>query len=366
MRIKTNFYNIRLVSQKGKINMENEKILFVGDIYTNKSINIDLPREDIVVYNQEYVVGNQHILTPSENKVNLISESLCVKQLFKKSKHIFGNISNNHIKDYGKEGLNSTLLEMQKEGVFSFGEAADNQSRKSYRISKKQVSFLGYYMSAFTKEDEITEIISRLESDIKTAKDIADLVFVIFHFGNEHYPYASKEQQRVAHAAIDYGAEMVVGHHSHCIQNIEKYKSKMIFYSVGNFYFPNFVVDAFYSNGKPQVKFVWRNTVWTNKGLAVLYSLQNGNIEVFQTKNCRGKILLKKRNINKLIKKGKIKRTDNINRYIGELRKVYLNIKCNLFVEGKFIYFEGISFKLNDVKNNGRFSHKKISNNNDA
>lgn len=284
--------------------MEYKNILFVGDIYSDKNVNISFSTKDIIVYNQEYVVGDKGVLTPRDNTVNLISNNLCVKQIFKNSKQIFGNISNNHINDYGKEGIDNTLSEMKKEDIFAFGEAVKDQSKKSYRFNEKQVSFLGYYMNAFTKEDEIIEILDKLEADIKTAKNISDLVFVIFHFGNEHYPFSSEEQQIVAHAAIDYGAELVVGHHPHCIQNIEKYKSKLIFYSVGNFYFPDCVMDAFYKNGKSQVKYVWRNTAWTKKGLAVSYNLENESIEVFKIKNSLGKILFKKIDVNKFLIKG--------------------------------------------------------------
>ena len=82
---------------------------------------------------------------------------------------------------------------------------------------------------------------------IKRAKEFykADFVVVFPHWGWEHEKIASKEQQRVAHLMIESGADIVVGGHPHVTQNIETYKNKYIFYSLGNFIFNGFEgIDA--------------------------------------------------------------------------------------------------------------------------
>jgi poly-gamma-glutamate synthesis protein (capsule biosynthesis protein) len=57
------------------------------------------------------------------------------------------------------------------------------------------------------------------------------------HFGDEYQKKANSEQKYFAHLAIDSGADLVIGHHSHIVGEVEKYKGKYIFYSLGNFVF---------------------------------------------------------------------------------------------------------------------------------
>jgi hypothetical protein len=77
-----------------------------------------------------------------------------------------------------------------------------------------------------------------LVADVKAAKQNADLVFVSFHWGVHYIPRPCDYQPVVAHAAIDAGADLILGHHPHQPQGIEVYKQKVIFYSIGNFAFP--------------------------------------------------------------------------------------------------------------------------------
>ncbi len=72
---------------------------------------------------------------------------------------------------------------------------------------------------------------------IKNAKDKSDVLIVSFHFGDEYKTIHNKRQQDLARMAVDYGADMVVGHHPHVMEDIEIYKDKPIVYSLGNFIF---------------------------------------------------------------------------------------------------------------------------------
>lgn len=73
---------------------------------------------------------------------------------------------------------------------------------------------------------------------IQALKDAgADVIVVSFHWGTEKENYPDETQQALAHAAIDQGADLVLGHHPHVLQGIEKYQGKYIVYSLGNFCF---------------------------------------------------------------------------------------------------------------------------------
>ena len=71
---------------------------------------------------------------------------------------------------------------------------------------------------------------------ISTTKNV-DFVIVSMHAGIEYEHLSAKDQQKFARAAVDAGADLVIGHHPHVVQEMEKYKDKLIFYSLGNFIF---------------------------------------------------------------------------------------------------------------------------------
>ncbi len=79
--------------------------------------------------------------------------------------------------------------------------------------------------------------LTALPQDIAAARARADLVIPYFHWGIEYTKDPTREQQQVARAAIDAGADMVLGVHPHWVQAIESYKGKLIIYSLGNFIF---------------------------------------------------------------------------------------------------------------------------------
>src|SRR4029077_1747870 len=80
------------------------------------------------------------------------------------------------------------------------------------------------------------EDLQALQEDIRKAKQQADAVVMSIHWGLHHIPKAiATYQPKVAHAAIDAGADLILGHHPHCLKAVEVYKGKVCFYSIGNF-----------------------------------------------------------------------------------------------------------------------------------
>lgn len=79
--------------------------------------------------------------------------------------------------------------------------------------------------------------LEKLKKEIKSLRNKVDFLIVQFHGGREYTYQPNREQVLFAHAAIDAGADLVIGHHPHWIQTIEKYKGKYIFYSLGNLIF---------------------------------------------------------------------------------------------------------------------------------
>ncbi|AEB75434.1 CapA family protein [Clostridium botulinum] len=138
------------------------------------------------------------------------------------------NLSNNHIKDYLEQGFEDTKIALKKENINFFGE--DNIWIKEIRGIK--FGFLGY--KGFSDTPDLLE---KIKNDIDKLKKQNCIVIINFHWGNEGNYTPNTTQQNIAHYSIDNGADLIIGHHPHVLQGIEKYNNKLIFYSMGNFAF---------------------------------------------------------------------------------------------------------------------------------
>jgi len=136
------------------------------------------------------------------------------------------NISNNHIYDYGMQGYADTLAALQQADILFCGEG----NTAFYTIKGITIGCIGH-------TDRNEDALKRLEQDIQYAKARAHIVVVSFHWGVERANYPTELQTRLGRLCIDKGADVVVGHHPHVIQGIEKYKDRYIVYSLANFCF---------------------------------------------------------------------------------------------------------------------------------
>jgi poly-gamma-glutamate synthesis protein (capsule biosynthesis protein) len=143
------------------------------------------------------------------------------------------NIANNHIGNYGKEGINTTLDLLNQNSIAAVG----TQTPAIVTIKDKKFGLLGYDQ-IWPKLDQIAWAQSdRIVADIKNLKSNTDFVIVSFHWGEEYQLNQNTTQKQLAHAAIDAGADLIIGHHPHWVQGIEKYHQKFVVYSHGNFVF---------------------------------------------------------------------------------------------------------------------------------
>lgn len=139
------------------------------------------------------------------------------------------NLANNHSKDYGIQGYEDTIANVEAAGIKTFG----YERTAIWETNGVKVGLAGVYELAegMDCQDDMT-------ATIQSLKDAgADLVIVSFHWGVEKENYPDETQQTLAHAAIDQGADLVLGHHPHVLQGVEKYQGKYIVYSLGNFCF---------------------------------------------------------------------------------------------------------------------------------
>lgn len=139
------------------------------------------------------------------------------------------NLANNHSRDYGDQGYQDTITNAEQAGIITFG----YDRTAVFEKNGIRVGLAGIYELAegLGCQEDMSAAIQSLKSEG------ADLVIVSFHWGTEKDNYPDDIQKTLAHAAVDQGADLVIGHHPHVLQGIEKYQGKYIVYSLGNFCF---------------------------------------------------------------------------------------------------------------------------------
>lgn len=151
------------------------------------------------------------------------------------------SLANNHAYDAGRKGLEATMAALDKAGIAYIGASRDGTSPPPpifFEIDGLKVGFLGYTALSFThRADAKVNDVAALARQIAAAKREADLLLVSYHWGDEYHRTPNKRQRLIAHATIDAGADVVLGHHPHVLEGIEIYKRGLILYSMGNFVF---------------------------------------------------------------------------------------------------------------------------------
>lgn len=139
------------------------------------------------------------------------------------------NLANNHSHDYGDQSYEDTIQYLEAAGITTFG--YDRTAVMDVKGIK--VGLIGIY--------ELKDGLGRQQQVIDTIQEVKDqgaqVIIVSFHWGTEKSNIPDDIQKTLAHLAIDQGADLVVGHHPHVLQGIEKYQGKNIVYSLGNFCF---------------------------------------------------------------------------------------------------------------------------------
>jgi poly-gamma-glutamate capsule biosynthesis protein CapA/YwtB (metallophosphatase superfamily) len=157
-------------------------------------------------------------------------------------------LANNHILDYGMEGLKNTITVLDSIGLNHCGAGLTlDQAQQPAIIERNgfRIGFLGYslvFPEEFwaTRSRGGTNYPTNLEKNIRHADSLADFIVVTFHWGAEGMNYPKEYQKFFAHTAIDCGTDLVLGHHPHVLQGLEIYKNRLIAYSLGNFSFSSY------------------------------------------------------------------------------------------------------------------------------
>ena len=227
------------------------KLNFLGDVFLDKAYKVDSDLGNFI-FNLECPLSTSGI--PAKDKVNLGSDVPNILETFGRFPKAV-NLANNHIMDYGEEAFGKTTEYLKENNIAYFGAGNEENNYNNpcfLDFEDKKIALLGKDMSngsAFLDVNLITK-------DIQNVKTKVDMVVVTLHWGDEEIKYPKATDVEKVHAIIDAGADVIIGHHAHVIQSMEKYKNKYIFYGLGNFIFPDLEVPAMYDGSKFLRRFV--------------------------------------------------------------------------------------------------------------
>ncbi len=181
--------------------------------------------------------------------------------------------ANNHSRDCGPHGVEFTVSWLRSHGIAPLGSSeSEAMTHRGIVLERKGIrfGFLGYTFDQ--QNGNWHDIDTRIAltdpaavcRDVTALRKRADVVIVSMHSGVEYMPKPSKAQIDFAHAAIDAGAMVVIGHHPHVVQPEEQYRGGLIFYSLGNFVFDQYQRESTQHGEMVEISFLGTDILATH------------------------------------------------------------------------------------------------------
>lgn len=237
-----------------KLEKKTVSILFLGDLMADRYIRqmIDKKGADYIFSGTRDLTGNQDLTVanlegpitdsnsksvntvPGERNHLIFTFDPIVAPALTKNNIKLVNIGNNHILNFGNDGLVATKKNLSEAGVEYFG----GEDVIIKNINGMKIGFINY--NQFESCRDALQCVSTVVENIKNLKNQADLVVVYTHWGAEYKTEPAENIKNLGRRFIDSGADLVIGTHPHVVQPAEEYKSKKIYYSLGNFVFDQY------------------------------------------------------------------------------------------------------------------------------
>ncbi len=238
------------------------RILLGGDVYPGNRIEERLQNKgvedftaNILPVRQEVDLHFANLETPVTNrntttvkKTFLFKSQPQIALPILKSLGVDGvSIANNHIMDYGPEGLRETKQHLDSVNIGYTGAGKNREKAEKpvfFEANNQTVALLAFsntfprsFWAGEDKPGTAFGAAGRVRDAVKETSEKADFTLVSFHWGAELDTTPQKYQKNLARSSIDAGADVVFGHHPHVIQPVEKYNGGVIYYSLGNYLF---------------------------------------------------------------------------------------------------------------------------------
>lgn len=252
-------------------------------------------------------------------------------------------MANNHIMDYGERGLFDTIEHLDKMKIKHLGAGINlKEASKPLTIffDKKKVAVLNFCENEWSIAQNNCcgsnpmDLIENAKQ-INEANESHDTVIVIIHGGHEYFKLPSPRMQKQYRFYADQGANLIVGHHTHCIGGYENYNGIPIYYSLGNFLFTkNNICEHWYNGFILDVDL--RYDQISSEIIPINQEKKSFNL-AFLDKDKRKELINEFEEINKIIKN-----EEELNlhwtKYSEEQMEIYLNFWSPLsFVNNRFL-----------------------------
>lgn len=259
---------------------KNNSLLFLGDVVPYKRFKF---HNDVkAVINLECPISKNG--TPQSGKINLGVTENYLGQIF--GKNLFAaSLGNNHILDYGNEGLQSTISELDNLSVSYFGVHGSVTGSHNPLIT----DFNGISIAFFSVVCESTSPVLNINGDyqistlnidsiisqVRAIRSSVQRIVVYIHWGTEESSYPEISEINDARSLIENGVDIVIGSHAHAPQPIEKYKGGIIAYNLGNFMMPELlnIPTYFDSKGSSQSTYNKRTMLWNRISWGIMINM---------------------------------------------------------------------------------------------
>lgn len=213
--------------------VENKMNLF-SPLYPFLEVKHVFAAHDYVLINFEGSIPRTHVPTPSMTMRFSVSDKNI--HSFSELGVTHASLANNHAQDYGNDGYVNTKALLQQHNVSSFGQpyTLATTSVHILETAKKTIAFIGIDL-VLSKPTE-----RELQDIFAYATENSDEQYVIVHWGDEYVLFHNAVQEMYAKQFIELGADLVIGHHPHVVQDIQKINDVLVFYSLGNFVFDQY------------------------------------------------------------------------------------------------------------------------------
>lgn len=242
-------------------NKTTTKLLFGGDIMLDRSIRqkmvqhgVDFPLEPLfeTMINYDAVIANlegpvtdfpsisvNSAIGSTNNFIFTFDPS--VVPMLKNHRISIVNLGNNHIRNFGENGVTQTKNYLTKSNIQFFGNTGLEENTQE-RVLYTTIN--GHKLAFVNVNQFVTDGFQTGLTDVTSAHATGvDFVIVMPHWGNEYEEIANSVIQSQAHQLIDAGADLIIGSHPHVVQQVEEYQGKKIYYSLGNFIFDQYFSD---------------------------------------------------------------------------------------------------------------------------
>lgn len=230
------------------------KILITGDLVVNQQYSASGKiQEDLVglfANSDLNIVNLEAPVTNSKSKIiktgpHLKADRESTLDVFSQLNVSIAALANNHIKDYDEQGVLDTIAFCNDNNIDTMGGGKNYEEAAQTKVistPEGNLAIINIAENEWASADERTGgangmCLMKDTKKIQEAKREHDFVFVIVHGGHEYYNLPSPRVQKQYRFYVEQGADLVVGHHTHCISGSEVYRGAPIFYSLGNFLF---------------------------------------------------------------------------------------------------------------------------------